>query len=130
MRYDNPDPGKYRLIVNSLGSGEETALTSGANSQGLYNPAWSPDGKTILCVVNQPGDALTGLMAVDVRSGQQRLVLSSDSGLASPTWLPDGSGLLVLERTRSSNFTRQQIVFVVYPEGKAGPSHAGHEQLF
>ena len=121
MRYDNPDPGKYRLMVKSLGSGEETALTSGANSQGLYNPAWSPDGKTILCVVNQPGDALSGLMAVDARSGQQRLVLSSDSGLASPTWLPDGSGLLVLERTRSSNFTLQQIVFVVYPEGRTDP---------
>jgi eukaryotic-like serine/threonine-protein kinase len=121
MRYDNPEPGKYRLIVKSVGSGEETALTGGANSQGLVNPAWSPDGKTILCVVNQPGDALAGLMAVDTRSGQQHLVVSTDSGLASPTWLPDGSGLLVLERTRSSNFTRQQIVFVVYPEGKVDP---------
>jgi Tol biopolymer transport system component len=121
MRYDNPDPGKYRLIVKSLGSGEETVLTGGVNSQGLLNPAWSPDGKTILCVVNQPGDALSGLMAVDARSGQQRLVLSSDSGLASPTWLPDGSGLLVLERTRSSNFALQQIVFVIYPEGRIDP---------
>jgi len=121
LRYDNPDPGKYRLIVKSLGSGEETVLTGGVNSQGLFNPAWSPDGKSILCVVMQPGDALSGLMAVDARSGQQRLVLSSDSGLASPTWLPDGSGLLVLERTRSSNFTLQQIVFVVYPEGRLDP---------
>ncbi len=121
LRYDNPDPEKYRLIVKSLGSGEETVLTGGANSQGLSNPAWSPDGKTILCVVNQPGDALTGLTAVDARSGQQHLVLTSDSGLASPTWLPDGSGLLVLERTRASNFALQQIVFVVYPEGKIDP---------
>jgi serine/threonine protein kinase len=121
MRYDNPDPGKYRLIVRSLGSGEETTLTGGANSQGLFNPAWSPDGKTILCAVSQPGDALSGLMAVDARSGRQHLVLSSDSAFASPTWLPDGSGLLVLERTRSSNFALQQIVFVVYPEGKIDP---------
>jgi eukaryotic-like serine/threonine-protein kinase len=121
MRYDNPDPGKYRLIVKTLGSGGETALTGGASSQGLYNPAWSPDGKTILCAVNQPGDAVSGLIAVDARSGQQRLVLSSDSGLTSPTWLPDGRGLLVLERTRSSNFTLQQIVFVVYPEGRTDP---------
>ncbi len=121
MRYDNPDPGKYRLIVKSLGSGEETVLTGGANSQGLFNPAWSPDGKTILCAVNQPGDALSGLMAVDARSGQQHLVVGSDSAFASPTWLPDGSGLLVLERTRSSNFAVQQIVFVVYPEGRIDP---------
>jgi len=121
MRYDNPDPGRYRLIVRSLDSGEETTLTGGPNSQGLYNPAWSPDGKTILCVVSQPGDALTGLMAVDVHSGEQHLVVGSDSGLISPTWLPDGHGLLVLERTRSSNFTIQQIAFVVYPEGRMDP---------
>src|SRR5258706_1520970 len=47
MRYDNPDPGKYRLIVRSLDGGEEIVLASGPNSQSLYNPAWSPDGKTI-----------------------------------------------------------------------------------
>ena len=121
MRYDNPDPGKYRLIVRSLDDGQETMLTGGSNSQGLYSPAWSPDGKTILCMANQPGDALTGLMAVDAGSGQQHLVLSSDSALANPTWLPDGNGLLVLERTRSSNFNLQQIVYVVYPEGRIDP---------
>jgi len=121
MRYDNPDPGKYRLIVRSLDSGEETTLTGGPTAQGLFNPAWSPDGKTILCVVSQPGDALTGLMAVDVHNGQQHLILSSDSELSSPTWMPDGHGLLVLERSRSSNFTQQQIVFVVYPEGRLDP---------
>jgi eukaryotic-like serine/threonine-protein kinase len=33
--------------------------------------------------------------------------------------LPDGSGLLVLEQT--PNFTRQQIAFVSYPEGKSQP---------
>ena len=46
MRYDNPEPGKYRLIVRSLDGGQETVLTGGSNSQGLYSPAWSPDGKT------------------------------------------------------------------------------------
>ncbi len=121
MRFDNPDPEKYRLIVRSLDSGEETVLTSGANVQGLYNPAWSPDGKTILCVVNQPGDALSGLMAVDTRTGQQRLVMSADSALANPTWLPDGSGLLVVDRGRSSNFAQFQIAFVAYPEGHMDP---------
>jgi eukaryotic-like serine/threonine-protein kinase len=121
MRYDNPDPGKYRLIVRSLDGGQETVLTGGSNAQGLYSPAWSPDGKTILCMANQPGDALTGLMAVDARSGQQHLVVSSDSVLANPTWLPDGNGLVALERTRSSNFNLQQIVFVVYPEGRIDP---------
>ena len=130
MRYDNPDPGKYRLIVRSLESGEETVLASGLNSQAFYSPAWSPDGKTILCVVNQPGNALSGLMAIDVRNGQQHLVLSSDSGFVSATWMPEGNGLLALEKTRASNFTQEQIAYVIYPAGKDGPSHARHQQLF
>jgi len=121
MRYDNPEQGKYRLIVRSLDTGGETVLAGGPNSQGLLNPAWSPDGKTILCVVNQPGDALTGLMAVNAANGQSQLVLSSDAVLISPTWLPEGHSLLVLVRGRDSNFTRQQIFFVVYPEGRMDP---------
>jgi serine/threonine protein kinase len=118
MRYDNPDPGKYRLIVRSLESGEETALARGPNSQALYSPAWSPDGKTILCVVEEPGNALSGLMAIDVRNGQQHLVLSSDSGFVSATWMPEGNGLLALEKTRASNFAQEQIEYVAYPVGK------------
>ena len=44
MRYDNPERGKYRLIVRRVdgGDGEETVLASGSNSQSLYSPAWSP----------------------------------------------------------------------------------------
>jgi serine/threonine protein kinase/Tol biopolymer transport system component len=121
MRYDNPEPGKFRLIVRSLDTGEEQVLASGANGQSFVNPAWSPDGNTILCVVNQPVDALTGLMAVDVHSGKQRLILSSDSGLLLPTWLPDGHGLLVQNVTRASNFSQRQIAYVVYPEGRIDP---------
>jgi serine/threonine protein kinase len=121
MRFDNPDPGKFRLIVRSLDTGEEQVLASGQNGQAFLNPAWSPDGNTILCVINQPGDALTGLMAVDVPSGKQRLILSSDSALLLPTWLPDGHGLLVQNATRASNFSQRQIAYVVYPEGRIDP---------
>jgi Tol biopolymer transport system component/tRNA A-37 threonylcarbamoyl transferase component Bud32 len=120
-REDNPEPGKYRLIVRSIDSGEETVLASGASSQGLFDPAWSPDGKTILCVAFQPGDAVTGLTAVDVKTGQQHLFLSSADYLSSPTWMPDGRGLLLLDTGSSSNFARRQIVFVSYPEGKLSP---------
>jgi serine/threonine protein kinase len=121
MRYDNPEQGKYQLIVRSLDSGQESALTGGSNSQSLVNPAWSPDGKTILCVVNQPGNALTGLTAVDVATGQQHLMLSSASILYSPTWLPEGRGLLVLIKGADSNYTREQIHFVSYPAGHMDP---------
>ena len=121
MRYDNPEAGKYQLIVRSVDQGTETALTTGLTNQRLLGPAWSPDGKTILCVISQPANGLTGLVAVDAATGQQRLLLSSADALGSPTWMPDGSGLLALDASRSTNYTRAQIVFLTYPEGVISP---------
>jgi len=121
LRYDNPEPGKYRLIVRSVDSDAETVLTSGPSSHPLTEPAWSPDGKTIMCFVFQPGDSLSGLMAVDARTGEQRLFFSSNDLLTLPTWMPDGAGLLVLASGRSSGYARRQIFFISYPEGKLTP---------
>ncbi len=122
MRYDNPDPSKYQLIVRSVDNGGETVLTGGPNSQALYNPAWSPDGKTILCSVLQPSEnAFSGLMAVDASTGQQRLFLGSADSFSLIAWMPDGHGLLVLDSNLSSNYSRSQIVFVSYPDGKLNP---------
>jgi serine/threonine protein kinase len=121
MRYDNPEQGKFQLIVRSLDQGGETVLASGPTGQALNGPAWSPDGKTILCTVNQPGDAISGLVAVDARTGQQHLILSSPDALAFPTWMPDGKGLLALDSDRSTNYTRLQIVYISYPDGRVAP---------
>ena len=107
--------------MRSVDNGQETVLASGPNSQGLSDPAWSPDGETILCVVSQPIDAVGGLTAVDVKTGQQHLFLSSADYVFSPTWMPDGHGLLLLDVGSASNFTRPQIVFISYPEGKLSP---------
>ena len=42
----------------------------------MNHPAWSPDGKTIVCVAYQQGDALGGLLAVDAITGKQNRYLS------------------------------------------------------
>jgi len=105
------------LIVRTVDQGGETALVSGPISQRLFTPAWSPDGKTIVCVI-LPTDALTGLMAVDANTGQQRLISSSQDALGLLIWMPDGKGLLALDSDRSTNYTRSQIVFVSYPDGQ------------
>jgi serine/threonine protein kinase/Tol biopolymer transport system component len=121
MRYDNPEPGKYQLVVRTVDQGGETALAGGPIGQRLFSPAWSPDGKTILCVINLPNGALTGLMAVDASTGQQRLISSSQDALGLLIWMPDGKGLLALDSDRSTNYTRAQIVFVSYPDGQVTP---------
>jgi serine/threonine protein kinase len=121
LRYDNPEPGKYRLIVRPAegGDGEENTLASGPISQALYSPAWSPDGKTIVCVEEHVGNVLASLVAVDVASGRQKVFFgSNEQPFFSPAWLPDSSGLLGLVRGQRTNFTRSQVVLVSYPDGK------------
>ena len=120
MRSDNPEPGKFQAIVRSLENGAESVLFSGANDEEINDPAWSPDGKTILFDKIKPGGG-SELIAVDAKSGQQNVFLSSDGWVLLPTWMPDGNGLLVLDSDRSSNFSRRQIAFVSYPQGKLAP---------
>ena len=122
LLFNNPDVGKYRLIIRSLDSGEEKTLTGAAVSVRPISLAWSPDGKTIVHDVVQPGDALSGLVAVDTTTGKERLFFTTNSALVTAaTWLPDGSGLLVLSAGVTATTSRRQIVFVSYPDGKSHP---------
>ncbi len=124
MRYDNPEPGKYRLIVRPVegSDADEKVITSGAKSQILYAPAWSPDGKTIACNELYAGNAPVSLVAVDVESGRQKVFFgNSEVIVEAPTWLPDGGGLLGLSRPRSSNFHNAQISLVSFPDGQLSP---------
>jgi eukaryotic-like serine/threonine-protein kinase len=117
FRFNNPEAGKERLILLPAAGGEEKIFYSGPVSGGFNDPAWSPDGKTIVCMVLQPGDAFSGLMAIDVPSGKQRLFFTShDSIVQRPVWMSDASGLLAL-----SGIGRNQIIFVSYPDGKSHP---------
>ena len=124
MRYDNPEPGKYRLIVRPVQGNDtdERTLASGSKSQALYSPIWSPDGKTIVCDLLNVGGAIASLAAVDVRDGKQKIFFSSNTqAFENPTWMPDGSGLLGTVREQSSNFNQFRIAFISFPEGKLSP---------
>jgi serine/threonine protein kinase/Tol biopolymer transport system component len=118
VRFNNPDPDKFRLVVRDVESGQEKVLVNGPASEGLYDPAWSPDGKVIACYTLQPGGSLTALVAVDVKTGNQRVFFRSETAVLSrPAWLPDGSGLLALAADQGFDFTRKQIVFLPYTKG-------------
>ena len=118
VRGNDPDPGKFRIISLGAEGGEETVLASGAVNDCLFGLSWSPDGKTFACVKLQPQGAITGLVAIDVATGKQNVIYRTYDILGSPVWLPDGSGLLVLSRGQNSNYTRHQIEYISYPDGK------------
>jgi Tol biopolymer transport system component len=117
LRFNNPEPGKERLLLLPVNGGDERVLYNGPITGGFQDLAWSPDGKTIVGMVLQPADAFSGLMALDVAGGKQRMLsLFYSSMVRHPVWMPDGSGLLAL-----STLGRSQIIFISYPDGK---SHA------
>jgi serine/threonine protein kinase len=115
---DSPEIGKFRLVVHSLETGDEKTLVTGAMDQFLGDPAWSPDGKTIVCVILQAsGDALSNLEAVDALTGRQSRFFGAVGYLSRPTWQPDGHGMLALFRDKETNFLRYRIVEISYPDG-------------
>jgi len=110
---NNPELGKFRLVTYSLETGEGKTLVTGNMNQFLWGPAWSPDGKTIVCVVYQTGDARSSLVAVDAITGKQSIIFDSKDGfLRRPAWLPDGGSLLALYFGKETNFSRWQVVEV------------------
>ena len=121
IREDNPEPGKFRLIVRPVegGDSDESVLASGSESERLFFPAWSPDGKTIVADQQHATDVWYSLVAIGVASAKQKVFFSSNElFFFSPHWLPDGSGLVGLMRGQETNFSRNQIASVAYPQGK------------
>jgi eukaryotic-like serine/threonine-protein kinase len=117
---NSPKPGEYRVTIHSLESGEEKQLATGPMNEQLWDPAWSPDGKNIVCVVSQPGTALSGLVAVDPETGKRNLFMTSDRlYFVRPMWLPEGKGMLVMGQAPYA--AQQQIFYVSFPDGKITP---------
>jgi serine/threonine protein kinase len=120
MVNNNPEIGKFRLVTYSLETGQAKTLILGNANQLLWDPAWSPDGRTIICVINQQGDALSSLVSVDPITGKQTVIFESKDGfLSRPQWLPDGGSLLALYSGRHTNFTRRQILEISPRNGRS-----------
>jgi eukaryotic-like serine/threonine-protein kinase len=118
VRYNDPTPDTYQIILQSPEGGDEKVLATGQENQCIFGLAWSPDGKSVVCVILQPEGSLTGLLSTDTVTGKQRIIFKSDSVLSAPVWQPDGRGLLILNRDGESHFTRNQIASISFPEGK------------
>jgi serine/threonine protein kinase len=114
---NNPKLGEYRVIIRSAEGSEEKTIATGPLNEAQLDVAWSPDGKTIMMALAQPGDALGGMAAFDAESGKRSdFLISKDLFFSKPVWLPDGSGLLALGVPLFSN--QIQIFHVAYPSGK------------
>ncbi len=97
----SPDSSKFALAVQSRGDNELAILdvrsrrierrigVPGAGQ--LWNPAWSPDGRSI--VVSGSVGGWTDLFLIDLESGSARRLTNDPYAELQPEWSPDGRSL-------------------------------------
>jgi Tol biopolymer transport system component len=68
-----------------------------------FLPVWSPDGKRIAFVGQDPGDAGASVRLVSADGGPTEVLTRPDAGSSfwDPCWLPDGKSLIFSDRTWS-----------------------------
>jgi len=119
LRQLHDSPNWDLLLAKEDGAIERPIFTGRPVKSDSYVPAWSPDGKTILIPVVQPtNDAIGGLSAVDVATGQEKLAVTSANHIYYvPTWMPDGSGLIVNSSELGAGSLQAHLGFISYPRG-------------
>ena len=117
------------VLANSDGSEEQTLVTRKSPDYFFFGGIdWSPDGKSITCVVGKSptaaGSAGTSpraagtLINVPVAGGAETPVMTPKwIAILSIEWLSDGSGLIVIAREQPS--FPVQVWRLSYPSGEA-----------
>ena len=115
-RANDPDAGKYRLLVANLdGSGEN--ILQIAPVPVPLSLSWSPDGKQLAFVSYSQGEAQAQISLFDVAQKKETPLTSyPDKLFFDLAWTPDGHGLLV--NYRASGASNQQLGYVSYPGGR------------
>jgi serine/threonine protein kinase len=122
LRYNNPEVGKFLLILHSLQSAEERVLDKGLAAIAPHSPSWSPDGKSLAATVGVSAGESSGLITLDAGTGRRREILAANNGILSkPVWLPDGRNLLILQDKQESGYPRRQIALVSFSNGVLTP---------
>jgi eukaryotic-like serine/threonine-protein kinase len=108
------------LMAKSDGTIERPIFSNRPLPSDSRVPAWSPDGKTIVIPIVQPSkDVVGGFLAVDVATGQDRVVGgSADRVFYWPAWMPDGRALIPTSSELQAGRMQSQIGFVTYPGGE------------
>jgi Tol biopolymer transport system component/DNA-binding winged helix-turn-helix (wHTH) protein len=111
--------GESALIVaNADGSGERTLVVRRRPESFARAPAWSPDGKLIVCQI-EGATRFRRFVVTSVVDGTTQEVGPQKWNLGQITWLPDSSGLVVAAVEDSPNYTssNSQIWGLSVPDG-------------
>jgi eukaryotic-like serine/threonine-protein kinase len=117
-RFNDPEVGKYQLIVSNTDGTGEKKFFEGPTPEGSQNLAWLPGSNQVAGVVLQFGADLSTIRLFDIDSGQVKNIAAfNDKVIRRIDWLPDGKALLCLYQDKASNFSRFQVGMISYPNG-------------
>jgi len=126
IRGNHPEMGASSVVIaNSDGSGERiVARRQRPDTFPWWSfpvAAWSPDGKTIACVIggSATGSGLMDIAEVNIADGSIKpIAKKSFYEIKQIIWMPDKSGLLVMGAEKASDYFTQQIWYLPYPDGE------------
>jgi dipeptidyl aminopeptidase/acylaminoacyl peptidase len=101
------DLTRSEIRIADVETGEARALT-GAPGIEEDEPVWSPDGRTLAFTSQR--EEWWELRAIDLETGENRLVAAAEGDFAEPSWSPDGSRIALV---RSKEFTCDLVVVEV-----------------
>ena len=110
-RGNDPEVGKYRLLMASMDGSGERVLQIGPALELPQHLAWSPNGNEITYSLYLPEQGLGAIDIFDIRAGKAHRFVTLKSKFPSELkWSPDGRTLFVMYGQRGTNF-RGQIGF-------------------
>ena len=120
VRANDPEPGKYFVVVANVDGGEEKTVFTGSMAEPMMDVAWSPDGRTIAGLdFEHAQKSLTAVDSIDPNTGNRKAVAGPPyTVLQNGSWLPSGKALAVTYSNQETNFTQQQLGLVSFPDGK------------
>lgn len=102
------------MIANTDGSGE-TKLASRKVPEVIGSPAWSPDGKNILCFAYEQNQGK--MVEIDVKDGTEKTFGNKKwQGISRIMWTADGGGLIISAVEPGEE--KFQIYYLSYPEAE------------
>ena len=112
VRMNDPEVGKYRLLMASMDGSGERVLQIGPVLGAPRFLAWSPNGNEIIYSVSFGDQGLGTIEVFDVHAGKaHRSMTLKGKFPAELKWSPDGRTLFAMYSQRGANLLRSQIGF-------------------